>query len=222
MSLLLFHGLGRGPGSMYFIGRAAQARGMTVHRPGYPSLFRDADSLVAGWVKPALAAARGPGGRVDVITHSLGGILLRLAIGDASPDWLGNVVLITPPNGGSQVVDFLEKHRLSRVIGPTGRRLGTGPGSLASVLPPVRFHCGVIAADRNFNPLTSKIMPGPHDGAVALSATRAEGVAEYRLVHTTHSLSLYDPRVIRLALDFIETGRFPDADEQRPFATPST
>ena len=194
---------------MVFLAHAARSRGIDVRSPGYPSLRHDAASLVEGWVKPALASARAEGGKVHVVTHSLGGILLRMAVGDAAPDWLGNVVLITPPNGGSAVVDFLERHRLARLIGPTGRRLGTGPASLPATLPPVRFHCGVIAADRNYNPVTTRLMKGPHDGAVAIVATRAEGVAEYALVHTTHSLSLCTPRVIRLALGFVENGTFP-------------
>jgi triacylglycerol lipase len=215
MSLLLLHGLARTRASMFFLAREARTRGHAVLNPGYPSLFFGADRLVEGWVRPALAAARelGPD-KVNVVTHSLGGILLRLAIGDAAPDWLGNVVLIAPPSRGSEIVDFLEKNHLAALIGPTGRRLGTGRDSLPASLPPIRFHCGIIAADRNFNPVLAAIVPGQSDGKVTVASTRAEGVSDYALVHATHTFSPSHPEAIRLALGFIETGRFPKSNTE--------
>jgi hypothetical protein len=195
---------------MWLLSREARSRGHVVLNPGYPSLLYGADRLVRDWVQPALAAAREVGdGRVNVVTHSLGGILLRLAIGDASPDWLGNVVMIAPPSGGSEIVDFLERRRLAGLLGPTGRRLGTGAGTLPASLAPIRFHCGILAADKNVNPVLAAILPGKSDGKVTLESAFAAPAADRTIVHATHTFSPSHPEAIRLALAFVETGSFP-------------
>ena len=213
MSLVLLHGLGRGAGSMYFLERAARADGHRVLRPGYPSLFKSPEELVDRWVRPALFRARdADDGPVHVITHSLGGILLRSAVGREPPPWLGRVVMICPPNQGSEIVDRLSRHRMTRMfLGPTGQCLGTGSNGLPRSLPPISFQCGVIAADRCVNPIFGAMLPRPNDGKVGIYSTRCDGVAAYALVHTNHTFSTCHPEVIRLALRFIRTGGFEEA-----------
>jgi hypothetical protein len=195
---------------MWLLAREARSRGHTVLNPGYPSLFFGVERLVRDWVEPALDAAREvDDGKVNVVTHSLGGILLRLAIGDASPAWLGNVVMIAPPSGGSEIVDYLGKQRLAGLLGPTGRRLGTGRDDLPASLPPIRFHCGILAADKNVNPVLAAILPGKSDGKVTLASAFVAPCADRAVVHATHTFSPSHPEAIRLALGFVETGKFP-------------
>jgi hypothetical protein len=194
---------------MYLLERAARKEGHAVSRPGYPSMRKPPEELVARWVLPALERARADGQPVHVITHSLGGILLRLAMGKDAPDWLGRVVMICPPNQGSEIVDYLIRHRLPRLfIGPTGCLLGTGAESLPRRLPPIPFKCGIIGADRSMDPVLGKLLPRPHDGKVSLISTRCEGVKDYALVHTNHAFSMCHPEAVKLALRFISTGNF--------------
>jgi len=213
MSLLLLHGLGRSPLSMFLIGRAAKAEGHIVSRPAYPSLRKSPEELVERWVRPALEQARTASEPVHVITHSLGGILMRMAIGADSPQWLGRVAMICPPNQGSEIVDYLIRYRLPRMfIGPTGCKLGTGAENLPRQLPPIPFTCGVIGADRGRAPLLGALLPKPHDGKVSLSSMHCEGVDDFALVHTNHTFSMCHPEVIRLALRYIRTGHFAETD----------
>jgi hypothetical protein len=194
---------------MYMMEKAARRAGFAVLRPAYPSLRMDADKLVHRWINPALEAARNlDGGPVNVVTHSLGGILLRMAIGRNAPSWFGRAVMICPPNGGSEIVDFLRRRRLGRLIGPTGMALGTGPDSLPGKLPPVPFECGVIAADLCIDPILGALLPRPCDGKVSVASTRCEGVREYALVHVNHALSMCHPDSIRLTIRFLQTGSF--------------
>lgn len=209
MSLVLLHGLGRSALSMYLLEKAARKQGYSVLRPSYPSLRFGPEELVRHWILPALHAARELDDHpVNVVTHSLGGILLRLAVGTEAPPWLGRVVMICPPNGGSEIIDFLRRNRLERFVGPTGMQLGTSPDALPRRLPPVPFECGVIAADRSMDLLLGSLLPRPHDGKVSLASTRCEGVMDYVQVHTNHTLSLCHPEAIRLALRFLQSGSF--------------
>lgn len=210
MSVVLLHGLGRSAASMLPLGIAAKKSGHVVIRPNYPSLRHAPEELLRGWINPALNKAReADAGPVNVITHSLGGILLRLAIGGEAPDWLGRVVMICPPNGGSEIVDFLNRHKLSSLfIGPTGRTLGTKSGSLPLRLPPIPFECGIICADRWLNPLSDAILPRPHDGKVSLASMQSAKASSFVLVHTSHTFSMMNGNVKRMALNFVETGAF--------------
>jgi triacylglycerol lipase len=210
MSVVLLHGLGRGTASMYLLERAARADGHRVLRPGYPTMFKGPEELVERWVRPALfRALEADSGPVHVITHSLGGILLRMAAGANPPPWLGRVVMICPPNQGSEIIDFFSRNRVSRIfLGPTGVRLGTGPESLPRSLPPIRFHCGVIAADKCIDPILGALLPRPNDGKVGLYSTSCEGVEASARVHTSHTFAVCHPQVARLALLYIRTGSF--------------
>jgi hypothetical protein len=209
MSVLLLHGLGRGSVSMMALARAARRSGHAVVNPWYPSLFEGPEELLERHVRPALLRARSQGAPVHVITHSLGGILIRMAVGREVPPWLGRVVMICPPNRGSEIIDFARRSAVGRlVVGPTGQCLGTSADALPRSLPPIPFQCGVIGADRCPNPLLGALLPKPNDGKVGVYSMTCEGVADFALVHTTHTLSTFNPEVIRLAFRFIEQGRF--------------
>jgi hypothetical protein len=60
-------------------------------------------------------------------------------------------------------------------------------------------------------PLPFLPLPRPHDGKVSLAATHVEGSAGHLVLPVTHTLMVYDSRVIAAALAFIETGRFGEA-----------
>jgi triacylglycerol lipase len=215
-TLVLLHGLGRSPRAMRPLERAARARGYRVLNYGYAS--REAGVAAHASRLAARVRAEAPSGPLYVVTHSLGGIVLRQAVasGELPAARVSGAVMLAPPNQGSEVADALTARPalrpLSRVaLGPAGAELGTGAASLVRRLPPVTFPLGVIAGTRSLNPVFSWIIPGPDDGKVAVARAGVPGMRAFRAVPHTHTFIMRAPSVIADTFTFLECGRFPDA-----------
>ena len=155
-----------------------------------------------------------PAAKLDFVTHSLGGILVRAAVayGYLPRERIRRVVMLGPPNAGSEVVDAFRAIPVVASIyavltGPAGAQLGTTTG-LPAQLPPVDFELGVIAGNRSFNPIFSAILGAENDGKVRVDRTRVEGIREIVVVPHWHPLLVSAPRVLRHVVQFLERGTF--------------
>jgi hypothetical protein len=72
----------------------------------------------------------------------------------------------------------------------------------------VDYPLGIIAGDRALLPLSFGLLPRPHDGKVSIAATHVAGLADYVILPVTHTLMVYDRRVISAALGFLKNGAF--------------
>lgn len=211
---MLLHGLGRTAGSMDALESALAAEGYRVINLSYPSLEAPPSVLVDS-VASALRRCCRDADRVHFVTHSLGGILVRAYAARGSGVPVGRVVMLSPPNAGSEIVDQLPHELVLDVLGPTGAALGTEPTSLPQSLPPPSFEVGVITGEASLNPLFSWWLPGPDDGKVSVESARLEGAADFLVVPYTHAFIMSREPVIRQVISFLEEGRF-DVRPVRP------
>jgi triacylglycerol lipase len=207
--VVLVHGLNRGDRSFFLMERLLSAAGYQVVNLDYPSRSATIEELV-GYVDDAVVACDGQ--TVNFITHSLGGILVRGWVGLKDRPNLGRVVMMAPPNQGSELVDKMAGLALYRFItGPAGQQLGTDGEGAPARFGPVAFDLGVIAGNRSLNPVFSAMIPGEDDGAVSVESTKIEGMADHIVLPVTHTLMMNNPLVIAQVIIFLKTGLFDHA-----------
>lgn len=208
--VILLHGLGRNRFSMKRIATRLEHLGYKVWNRGYPSTEKPVQNLVADHVLPAVRWAESLGAtKIHFVTHSLGGILVRAYLQENTLPAGSRIVMLAPPNKGSEVADRLKPFFLyRRLMGPAGQQLGTTPDSIPNRLEPVVADIGVIAGTRSMEPWFSLIIPGPDDGKVSVENTTLSEMHDFLTVKCTHPFIMLSPEVINQVVSYLQDGRF--------------
>ena len=208
-TVVLVHGLGRTPASMLVLETRLAGAGYRVVNFGYPSRSEPLEALTDSLRNAVRECCSAAGGKLHFVTHSMGGVLVRGYLAQREKSFGGRVVMLSPPNQGSEIVDaYADSPLLRALLGPSGVRLGTDSTGIAGELGPVEFSLGIITGDRSINPIGSWLIPGPDDGKVAVSRARVEGAADFIVVPATHTFIMNRRDVAEEVVHFLESGAF--------------
>jgi pimeloyl-ACP methyl ester carboxylesterase len=208
--VVLLHGLGRSAHSMRSLEAAIEEQQYRVVNVDYPSRKHPIDELSELALDAGLSACRSsPVETIHFVTHSLGGILVRYFFAHHELEELGRVVMLAPPNRGSEIVDRLGNvPGFGLLNGPAGAQLGTGPDAVPLTLGAVSFSVGVIAGTKTVDPVLSRFLPNPDDGKVSVERTKVEGMADFIEVKASHPFIMHDEEAIRQTIAFLSSGEF--------------
>jgi len=207
--VLLLHGIARRAASLRPLERRLTRTGYLTLNLDYPAR-RLGLADIGERIAPTVAAFGADVTRLHIVTHSMGGLVARVLLSRHRPDNLGRVVMLGPPNGGSEIADAL--HRLAayrRFFGPAGAELGTERGAVqASLFGPVDYPLGIIAGSRSLYPLALLLLPGPNDGRVTVARTRLDGMTDHIVLPAAHPTMMWNRRVAAETLHFLREGCF--------------
>ena len=208
--VILLHGLARTSGSMEKIETRLIEEGYSVANIDYPSREFAIEKLADIAVTQGLDVCRKMNAEsIHFVTHSLGGILVRQYLAEHKIQELGRVVMLTPPNQGSNVVDkFSGLPGYELLYGPAGYQLGKDDRSIPLQLGPANFEVGIIAGNRTVNFILSTAFDEPNDGKVAVEDTKLRGMKDFIVVHHSHPFIMKSDEVIDLIVHFLRYGYF--------------
>ena len=193
--VLLIHGLASRPWFLTRIGTRLRKHGFQTQPWGYPSLRGGVEDHGRSLLQTLRELDRDPQVRqIHLVTHSLGGIVVRWALCQWRPEKLGRIVMLAPPHHGSRVAA-----RLSRL--PGGRlvrslsELADGPQSLVNRL-------GVPEG------LTVGILEARSDLVVSSASTHLTGETDHLVVPGMHLSMLLRRETARQVAAFLMAGRF--------------
>lgn len=208
--VILLHGLCRSASSMNKMEKGLEAAGFITVNKGYPSRKESISKLSESTIGDALKDPRLAGCRkIHFVTHSMGGIMVRVYFKRHPDKNVGRVVMLGPPNQGSEVVDRIGHWWVFKKLnGPAGGQLGTAKDSVPNQLGKVPFELGVIAGNKSINWINSLMIKGDDDGKVSLDSARVDGMKEMVVVPFTHPFIMKRKRVIALTIHFLKFGTF--------------
>jgi pimeloyl-ACP methyl ester carboxylesterase len=191
-AVVLVHGLAANQLVMAPLARVLGRAYSRVVNWGYSSLWSPIErhgQRLAALIKGLEEQAE----RIHIVTHSMGGIITRLALAEHEPRRLGRLVMVAPPNRGSHVATWLAPW-LGRIIPPI-EQLADQADSFVCRLPlPKVPEVGVIAAAADF--------------LVREPSTHLEGETDHITLPGLHSSLLWRRETAEQVQHFLEHGRF--------------
>ncbi|NOY25115.1 MAG: alpha/beta fold hydrolase, partial [Oligoflexia bacterium] len=157
---------------------------------------------------------RHDGQAVDLVTHSMGGLLARGVLAEQAP--VGRIVMLAPPNQGAWMAERVRRILPVHYLGwdPLGPLLPGAPASLPTHAQGIDI--GILTGGSGTNRGMIPFLPGDNDGRVCVEEARLDDAAELRVVPFGHTTIMARHAVLVQVSAFLQTGRFPPADAPAP------
>lgn len=208
--LVLLHGLARRASSMKKLAKTFAEYGYEVCNINYPSRKHTITTLTDEFVVPAIQTCISDSTKpIEFITHSMGGIILRQLAATHPSIPIGRVVMLSPPNHGSEVVDKMGGWFVFKFVnGPAGSQLSTDANSIPNTLGKPDFEFAVITGNRSINPILSWMIPNEDDGKVSIESAKLDGMQDFLVVPYSHTFIMRKEEVIEQSYHFLQHGKF--------------
>ncbi len=202
-AVILLHGLWRSVWAMEPMAKYLHQQGYHTINVPYPSFRKPMDELTE--IIHRALKLHGGERRIHFVTHSLGCVLARKLLHMLPPAQTGRVVMLAPPNQGSEIVDWASAYKpLAMSLGPAGQQLGSGKIDAPTI--PEHIDSAVIMGRQSTIPFFRKLLDEENDGIVSVQRGKIDGMNEFHVIDTDHTFIASDPRVMEMAHRFLTSG----------------
>lgn len=194
--VVLLHGFWRSARSMKTLEKVLVKDGYEVVNIDYPSKEQTIESISDDYLKKNLnESCPDKKRKINFVTHSMGGIIVRHFLANNKLPNLGRVVMLAPPNNGSKMADVFSKFEVvNKMLGPALKQLTSSQKSPPKAIIKPDYEVGIIA--------------GKFDGKVSLKSTKLDGMKDFLVVPSAHSFIMEWDEVVVAVKNFIEKGKF--------------
>jgi len=210
-TVILIHGLCRTSRSFLIMKRFLENHGFSVVLFSYNSTKYNIEALADKFTEFLYSTAKRHKTPLNIVSHSMGGILTRIAIGkitlgekdilrdnrhkEISNPIFGRIVMLAPPNKGSKTADMILKILpISKFIPPLKELRNHSDSPIHKVHIPENQEIGVIA--------------GIYDKKVSVAESHLPTEKEHITVNSAHTFIMNSLKVRKAVLSFLETGTF--------------
>ncbi len=203
MHILVVHGLARTRLSFAQLSRDLKHLGHTVASLGYVAAVERFDT-VCHRVRDRLEGIAAEGEPYALVGHSLGGLILRIALGVDPPlaPEPQILVMVGTPNRVPRRATRVRRWWPYRVLGGEAGQLLADPAFFAG-LPPIVTPYRIIAGTAGRRGRRSPFGAEPNDGTVSVGETRVSPADSPIVVPVHHTFMLNDPEVRRVVVDLV-------------------
>ena len=198
-TVVLLHGLWMPGLAMHWLATRLREAGFDTEVFSYMSVA-DGPDRAAGALIERIGSRE-----VDLLAHSLGGMIAMQALRDAPQLKVGRLVCLGTPLNGSGAANGLLRWPMAAVLlGQSARLLRegfrewTGATEVGAIAGRVPHGLGAVFAG----------FAGDHDGTVAVDETRLPGVKDHVVLAASHSGLLFSAEAAGQAVAFLRDGAF--------------
>ncbi len=194
--VVILHGLGRTSFSMQKLAKALANNGYRVININYPAKSDTIENLVTIYLTDELDKKYTDKNiKINFVTHSMGGILVRHYLANTEVKNLHRVVMLAPPNKGSEAADKWQTSSIVNfIMGPALKELTTDQNSFVNTLPLPDYEVGIIAAK--------------YDEKISTERVMLDTVSDFLVVEREHTWIMNGDEVIGAVIKFLKEGKF--------------
>ncbi|MBL1178566.1 esterase/lipase family protein [Pantanalinema sp. GBBB05] len=197
MKVLLIHGLGRSPFSLVQLEQQLQLAGHLPEHFGYAAFMESYDRIVERLQLHLKALAQQ--GTYGVVAHSLGGLLVRSALGLANIAPPAHIIMLGTPNQPPRLAAHAWRLLpFQWFSGQCGFNLTCH--NFYAAMPPLQTPYTIVAGTSGPRGVLSPFGMELNDGIVALSETRLSDQDRLVQLNVWHTFMMNDRRVQEIVL----------------------
>ena len=205
-TVIFIHGLFRGPRSLLSLAKKVSEHGYRCLIHGYPStqkkLHEHADEFehsLSRIIRERIHAS--PRERsIHLVTHSMGGIVARIALSQLHQDnliYFDKLIMLTPPNQGSalaRLISQLSPTLSDSIIKPLVEMSNHKDSAIRQIPVPKKVRIGIIAAK--------------YDHACPPESTKIDQQTDHIVLNSGHSFIMNYAETSRQVLSFLMNDHF--------------